>query len=73
MRKVATLTMPRAERWDLLWSRLDEVVLDDLDREVCRNLVRHVSFAGCCLRQTPAKYLHPLLQGGLNQWLRRAE
>ena len=32
--------------WDRLWSLLDEVVVDDLDREVWLNLASHVDFRG---------------------------
>jgi SAM-dependent methyltransferase len=40
------LTAVEATKWDRLWARLDQVVLDDLDREICRNLARYVRFDG---------------------------
>jgi SAM-dependent methyltransferase len=38
--------MGGGSHWDRLWSLLDEVVVDDLDREVWRNLACHVDFRG---------------------------
>ena len=38
--------MTELESWDGLWQNLDEVVIDDLDREVWRNLAQHVCFEG---------------------------
>lgn len=35
--------------WDRLWSLLEEVVVDDLDREIWRNLSSWVDFGGCSL------------------------
>jgi SAM-dependent methyltransferase len=40
------LTMSGGSPWDRLWSLLEEVVVDDLDREVWRNLASHVDFRG---------------------------
>jgi SAM-dependent methyltransferase len=34
------------ERWDGLWSAAREIVVDDLDREIWRNLSAHVTFGG---------------------------
>jgi len=38
--------MTELESWDGLWQNLDEVVIDDLDREVWRNLAQRVCFEG---------------------------